>query len=31
VWHRGADYDPDRWVLTPGDEEFLSEQHISLR
>ena len=29
VWQRGVEYDPDRWVLTPFDEEFLSEQKIS--
>ena len=31
VFHRGPDYDPDRWVLSAQDEEFLSTQHISLR
>jgi hypothetical protein len=31
VWHRGVTYNPDRWVLTAYDEEFLSEQHIAQR
>jgi len=31
VWHRGAEYDPNRWKLSPFDEEFLSENHVSLR
>jgi hypothetical protein len=31
AWHRGAEYDPNRWQLSAFDEEFLSEQHISQR
>jgi len=31
VWHNGPNYDPDRWVLSPFDFEFLSEQHVSTR
>ena len=31
IWHRGADYDPDKWVLSEFDTEFLAEQHISPR
>lgn len=31
TWHLGAEYNPDRWELSAFDEEFLSEQHISVR
>jgi hypothetical protein len=31
AWHRGADYDPDKWVLSAFDEEFLTEQKVSSR
>jgi hypothetical protein len=31
TWHLGAEYNPDRWVLSAFDEEFLEEQHISTR
>jgi hypothetical protein len=31
VWHRGAQYDPNKWVLSAFDEEFLSEQKVSTR
>lgn len=30
-WHRGVTWNPDRWVLTPFDEEFLSEQKVASR
>jgi hypothetical protein len=31
VWHKGSNYDPDRWVLSAQDEEFLETQRISKR
>ncbi len=31
IWHHGAEYDPNRWVLSAFDEEFLAERKISLR
>lgn len=31
VWHRGAEYNPNKWVLSEFDREFLAEQHISER
>ena len=30
-WHLGCNYDPNRWVLSPFDFEFLEEQHVSSR
>ena len=30
-WHLGAEYNPDRWVLSAFDEEFLSEQKVATR
>lgn len=30
-WHFGPSYDPDRWVLSAQDEEFLAEQKVSIR
>lgn len=30
-WHKGAEYDPNRWVLSAFDFEFLAEQHVSTR
>lgn len=30
-WHKGADYDPNVLTLSAYDEEFLSEQKVSLR
>ena len=30
LFHCRSDYNPDRWDLTAYDEEFLSEQHISV-
>ena len=30
-WHLGPEYNPDRWELSAGDEEFLAEQHVSTR
>lgn len=31
IWHRGPQYDPDRWILSAQDEEFLAEQKVSIR
>lgn len=31
IWHMGAEYNPNRWVLSAFDEEFLAEQHITQR
>ena len=31
VWHKGAEYDPNKWDLSAFDQEFLAEQHISQR
>jgi hypothetical protein len=31
AWHRGAEYDPNRWQLSAFDREFLSEQKVSQR
>ena len=31
IWHRGIGYDPNKWVLSAFDEEFLSEQKVSTR
>jgi hypothetical protein len=31
IWHRGPEYDPDRWILSAQDEEFLETQKISIR
>ena len=31
AFHRGPGYDPDRWILSAQDEEFLAEQKISIR
>jgi hypothetical protein len=31
IWHKGWDYDPNKWVLSPFDLEFLAEQRVSPR
>jgi hypothetical protein len=31
IWHKGWNYDPNKWVLTPFDQEFLAEQKVSAR
>ena len=31
VWHRGAQYDPNKWDLSEADKEFLLQDHISIR
>jgi hypothetical protein len=31
IWHRGAEYNPNRWNLSEFDREFLDEQRISQR
>jgi hypothetical protein len=30
-WHKGPGYDPNTLHLTAFDEEFLAENHVSLR
>lgn len=31
LWHKGWISDPDKWVLTAYDQEFLAEQKVSAR
>jgi hypothetical protein len=31
AWHLGATYNPDRWILSAFDEEFLAENLVSLK
>jgi hypothetical protein len=30
-WHKGAQYDPNKWDLNEADKEFLIKEHISIR